>query len=131
MSATHLCSYEQQILFERADQAPGILGRSERIRTSGPCVPNTVLYQAELHSDRGAAYSDPRRIPQDAYCALAAANDAEASFVFRACQASIKCSTVAAVSSMDRFVTSITGQPRLAHRRRAQSNSALTASSST
>ena len=26
-------------------------GRSERIRTSGPCVPNTVLYQAELHSD--------------------------------------------------------------------------------
>src|SRR6185312_5121714 len=23
-----------------------------RIRTSGPCVPNTVLYQAELHSDR-------------------------------------------------------------------------------
>ena len=25
-------------------------GRSERIRTSGPCVPNTVLYQAELHS---------------------------------------------------------------------------------
>jgi hypothetical protein len=34
-----------------------IPGRSERIRTSGPCVPNTVLYQAELHSDRGAAYS--------------------------------------------------------------------------
>ncbi len=27
-----------------------IIGRSERIRTSGPCVPNTVLYQAELHS---------------------------------------------------------------------------------
>ena len=25
-------------------------GRSERIRTSGPCVPNTVLYQAELRS---------------------------------------------------------------------------------
>ena len=32
-------------------------GRSERIRTSGPCVPNTVLYQAELHSDRAAPYS--------------------------------------------------------------------------
>src|SRR3974390_2853931 len=31
-----------------------ITGRSERIRTSGPCVPNTVLYQAELHSDRCA-----------------------------------------------------------------------------
>jgi hypothetical protein len=27
-------------------------GRSERIRTSGPYVPNVVLYQAELHSDR-------------------------------------------------------------------------------
>jgi hypothetical protein len=26
-------------------------GRSERIRTSGPYVPNVVLYQAELHSD--------------------------------------------------------------------------------
>ncbi len=28
------------------------IGRSERIRTSGPCLPKTVLYQAELHSDR-------------------------------------------------------------------------------
>src|SRR5579871_4354301 len=28
------------------------IGRSEWIRTTGPCVPNTVLYQAELHSDR-------------------------------------------------------------------------------
>ena len=26
-------------------------GRSERIRTSDPCVPNAVLYQAEPHSD--------------------------------------------------------------------------------
>ena len=34
--------------------AAGGNGRSERIRTSGPCVPNTVLYQAELHSDRRA-----------------------------------------------------------------------------
>lgn len=25
-------------------------GRSERIRTSDTCVPNAVLYQAELHS---------------------------------------------------------------------------------
>jgi hypothetical protein len=32
-------------------------GRSERIRTSGPYVPNVVLYQAELHSGRpGAIY---------------------------------------------------------------------------
>ena len=29
-------------------------GRSERIRTSGPCLPKTVLYQAELHSVRAA-----------------------------------------------------------------------------
>ena len=26
-------------------------GRSERIRTSGPCLPKAVLYQAELHSE--------------------------------------------------------------------------------
>ena len=26
-------------------------GRSERIRTSDPCLPKAVLYQAELHSD--------------------------------------------------------------------------------
>ena len=28
-----------------------IFGRSDRIRTCDPCVPNAVLYQAELHSD--------------------------------------------------------------------------------
>src|SRR5690606_41352931 len=27
------------------------IGRSERIRTSDPCVPNAVHYQAVLHSD--------------------------------------------------------------------------------
>ena len=27
------------------------IGRSEWIRTTGPCLPKTVLYQAELHSD--------------------------------------------------------------------------------
>ena len=26
-------------------------GRGERIRTSGPCLPKTVLYQAELHPE--------------------------------------------------------------------------------
>ena len=31
--------------------AEGFFGRSEMIRTSGPCLPKTVLYQAELHSD--------------------------------------------------------------------------------
>ena len=35
-------------------------GRSERIRTSGPCVPNTVLYQAELHSDRAGHIASAR-----------------------------------------------------------------------
>ena len=29
-----------------------IFGRGERIRTSGPCLPKTVLYQAELLPDR-------------------------------------------------------------------------------
>ena len=29
----------------------GMVGRSEWIRTTGPCLPKTVLYQAELHSD--------------------------------------------------------------------------------
>ena len=28
------------------------IGRSEWNRTTGPCLPKTVLYQAELHSDR-------------------------------------------------------------------------------
>src|SRR3990170_88642 len=28
-----------------------ITGRGERIRTSGPCLPKAVLYQAELHPD--------------------------------------------------------------------------------
>ena len=30
-------------------------GRGERIRTSGPCLPKTVLYQAELLPDRTRA----------------------------------------------------------------------------
>ena len=29
------------------------IGRGERIRTSDSCVPNAVLYQAELHPDGG------------------------------------------------------------------------------
>ena len=29
-----------------------VFGRGERIRTSGPCLPKTVLYQAELLPDR-------------------------------------------------------------------------------
>lgn len=34
-----------------------IVGRSGRIRTCDPCVPNAVLYRAEPHSDKKAAYS--------------------------------------------------------------------------
>src|SRR3546814_12038448 len=33
----------------------GKLGRGERIRTSGPCLPKTVHYQAELLPDRSGA----------------------------------------------------------------------------
>ncbi len=36
-------------------------GRSKRIRTSGPCVPNAVLYQAELYSDEGTQDLMPRK----------------------------------------------------------------------
>jgi len=52
-------------------------------------------------------------------------------FLRRSCHASISCRTVAEVSSIERRVTSITGQPCRLHSRRAQSNSAFTASSST
>ena len=33
----------------------GVIGRSERIRTSDPLLPKQVRYQAALHSDREAA----------------------------------------------------------------------------
>ena len=49
---------------------------------------------------------------------------------WRRCHASISCSTVAAVSSMERRVTSITGQPILVQRRRADRISAFTDSGS-
>jgi hypothetical protein len=48
------CCVERE---RRADFAASILfqrekdGRGERIRTSDSCVPNAVLYQAELHPD--------------------------------------------------------------------------------
>jgi L-threonylcarbamoyladenylate synthase len=41
-----------------------ISGRSGRIRTCDPCVPNAVLYRAEPHSDKKAAYSLGFRTPQ-------------------------------------------------------------------
>src|SRR5882724_4160456 len=43
----------------------GKLGRSGRIRTCDPCVPNAVLYRAEPHSDKNAAYSLGFRTPQE------------------------------------------------------------------
>src|SRR5215217_2701637 len=43
-----------------------ISGRSGRIRTCDPCVPNAVLYRAEPHSDKNAAYSLGFRAPQEA-----------------------------------------------------------------
>src|SRR5882762_3040253 len=44
----------------------GDTGRSGRIRTCDPCVPNAVLYRAEPHSDKNAAYSLGFRPPQEA-----------------------------------------------------------------
>lgn len=41
-------------------------GRSGRIRTCDPCVPNAVLYRAEPHSDKKAAYSVGFDAPQAA-----------------------------------------------------------------
>lgn len=43
-----------------------ISGRSGRIRTCDPCVPNAVLYRAEPHSDKKAAYSVGFDAPQAA-----------------------------------------------------------------
>ena len=37
------------------------IGRGERIRTSGPCLPKTVLYQAELLPDRSLRQPGPTR----------------------------------------------------------------------
>ena len=36
---------------EVASIADRVVGRGERIRTSDSCVPNAVLYQAELHPE--------------------------------------------------------------------------------
>src|SRR3984885_14000553 len=47
-------------------KTPMISGRSGRIRTCDPCVPNAVLYRAEPHSDKKAAYSLGFRTPQEA-----------------------------------------------------------------
>lgn len=36
-----------------------MIGRGERIRTSDSCVPNAVLYQAELHPESSGADKPP------------------------------------------------------------------------
>ena len=36
-------------------------GRGKRIRTSGPCLPKTVLYQAELFPDRCLKRAEARK----------------------------------------------------------------------
>ena len=42
----------EKVLREYGEKpTPLIIGRSERIRTSDPCVPNAVLYQAEPRSE--------------------------------------------------------------------------------
>src|SRR3569623_1302437 len=43
-----------------------ISGRSGRMRTCDPCVPNAVLYRAEPHSDKRPAYSVGFDAPQAA-----------------------------------------------------------------
>jgi hypothetical protein len=55
----------------------------------------------------------------------------ELCFALRLCHASMSCSTVAAVSSIERRVTSMVGHPRLLQKRLAHRSSARTASSST
>ena len=42
---------ERRTSIEKTSGLTGKIGRRERIRTSGPYVPNVVLYQAELLSE--------------------------------------------------------------------------------
>ena len=48
-SLHHMAQNKKGLEFSRP--FPSIHGRGERIRTSDSCVPNAVLYQAELHPD--------------------------------------------------------------------------------
>ena len=52
-------------MLQQIQSAAKINGRSERIRTSDPLVPNEVRYQAALHSDLAAfPQSDARGRPR-------------------------------------------------------------------
>ena len=65
---THKTTRSETAVSQSATQT-GILGevdrgrdgRSEWIRTTGPCLPKTVLYQAELHSDEQHPISECSR----------------------------------------------------------------------
>ena len=46
-----------------------LCGRGERIRTSGPCLPKTVLYQAELLPDRRPVDQPPGETEAGLYLA--------------------------------------------------------------
>src|SRR5579883_3039475 len=50
----------------KENKKPSISGRSGRIRTCDPCVPNAVLYRTEPRSDKKAAYSLGFQPPQEA-----------------------------------------------------------------
>ncbi len=41
-----------------------VSGRGERIRTSGPCLPKAVLYQAELHPEYGLTSASDGKVGQ-------------------------------------------------------------------
>ena len=47
----HLFAAQTKVSHLKPDIGLGKSGRGKRIRTSGPCVPNAVLYQAELFPD--------------------------------------------------------------------------------
>ena len=51
MFCEHVESPKSRHTLESAERK---LGRGERIRTSDSCVPNAVLYQAELHPEPSA-----------------------------------------------------------------------------
>lgn len=52
LSSLGLCAPDLTLPYREARGSERLrVGRGERIRTSGPCLPKTVLYQAELLPD--------------------------------------------------------------------------------
>ena len=56
---------------ESIEEEVGTIGRRERIRTSGPHVPNVVLYQAELLSEFDGRRPYIERLSQPQYAVSA------------------------------------------------------------